>query len=151
MIHLDINGKRHTVDVSPDVPLVWVIREHLKLAGTKYGCGIGMCGSCTVHIDGKAERSCQVPAGEAQGKKITTIEGIPEGHPVKQAWIKAQVPQCGYCQPGQIMQAIAFLSEEKSPTDEKMVSAMEGNLCRCGTYPSIKHAMQLAAKKVRNS
>jgi len=149
MIHLQINGKHHSVDVTPDVPLLWVIREHLKLTGTKYGCGIGMCGSCTVHIDGKAERSCQMPVGEVQGKKITTIEGIPEEHPVKQAWIKAQVPQCGYCQPGQIMQAIAFLSGEKDPTEEKTVRAMEGNLCRCGTYPSIKRAIQLAAKEGR--
>ena len=109
MISLEINGKSYQVDVAPDVPLLWVIRERLKLTGTKFGCGIGMCGSCTVHIDGKAERSCQTPVGSAQGKKITTIEGLPENHPVKQAWIKEQVPQCGYCQSGQIMQAASLL------------------------------------------
>ncbi len=147
MIHLEINGKHHAVDVPADVPLLWVIREHLKLTGTKYGCGIGMCGSCTVHIDGKAQRSCQVPVGDAQGRKITTIEGIPEDHPVKKAWIKEQVPQCGYCQPGQIMQAIALLSGEKNLSEEKILNAMEGNLCRCGTYPSIKRAIQSAAKE----
>ncbi len=146
MISLIINGKSHKVDVTPDVPLLWVIREYLKLTGTKYGCGIGMCGSCTVHIDGKAQRSCQISAGDAQGKKITTIEGIPEDHPVKKAWIKEQVPQCGYCQPGQIMQAIAFISEKPDPTDEEIVSAMNGNLCRCGTYPYIKSAIKLAAR-----
>ncbi len=149
MIHLDINGKRHAVDVNPDVPLLWVIREHLKLTGTKFGCGIGMCGSCTVHIDGKAQRSCQVPVGDARGKKITTIEGIPEDHPVKKAWVREQVPQCGYCQSGQIMQAIALLSEEREPGEEKVLNAMEGNLCRCGTYPSIKRAIRLAAKEGR--
>ncbi len=147
MIHLEINGKHHTVDVAADVPLLWVIREHLKLTGTKYGCGIGMCGSCTVHIDGKAQRSCQISVGDAQGKKVTTIEGIPEDHPVKKAWIKEQVPQCGYCQPGQIMQAIALLSDEKNPSEEKILNVMEGNLCRCGTYPSIKRAIQSAAKE----
>ncbi len=146
MISLIVNGKSHKVDVSPDVPLLWVIREYLKLTGTKYGCGIGMCGSCTIHIDGKAQRSCQIPAGDAQGKKITTIEGIPEDHPVKKAWIKEQVPQCGYCQPGQIMQAIAFISEKPDPTDEEIVDAMNGNLCRCGTYPYIKSAIKLAAR-----
>ena len=146
MISLIVNGKSHKVDVSPDVPLLWVIREYLKLTGTKYGCGIGMCGSCTIHIDGKAQRSCQIPAGDAQGKKITTIEGIPEDHPVKKAWIKEQVPQCGYCQPGQIMQAIAFISEKPDPTDEEIVDAMNGNICRCGTYPYIKSAIKLAAR-----
>ncbi len=151
MIHLDINGKRHAVDVNPDVPLLWVIREHLKLTGTKFGCGIGMCGSCTVHIDGKAQRSCQVPVGDARGKKITTIEGIPEDHPVKKAWVRKQVPQCGYCQSGQIMQAIALLSEEREPDEEKILNAMEGNLCRCGTYPSIKRAIRLAAREGRKS
>ncbi len=148
MISLDINGKAYQVDVGPEVPLLWVIREHLKLTGTKFGCGIGACGSCTVHIDGKAARSCQTPAGSASGKKITTIEGLAErGHPVIQAWIKEQVPQCGYCQSGQIMQAAALLAEDPNPSDAKIVSAMDGNLCRCGTYPRIKLAVKTAAKE----
>ncbi len=147
MISLEINGKQHSVDVEPDVPLLWVIREHMKLTGTKFGCGIGMCGSCTVHVDGKAQRSCQMPAAEAQGKKITTIEGLPDDHPVKLAWIKEQVPQCGYCQSGQIMQAAALLAEDKDPSEEKIINAMEGNLCRCGTYHYIKQAIHTAAKE----
>ena len=146
MIRLDINGKSYQVDVAPDVPLLWVIRERLKLTGTKFGCGIGMCGSCTVHIDGKAQRSCQTQVGDAQGKKITTIEGLPENHPVKQAWVQEQVPQCGYCQSGQIMQAAALLSEDPRPSEEKIMQAMDGNLCRCGTYPKIKSAIQLVSK-----
>jgi len=149
MISLEINGKNYRVDVGPDAPLLWVIREHLKLSGTKYGCGIGMCGSCTVHIDGKAARSCQTPVSTATGKKITTIEGLPETNPVIKAWIKEQVPQCGYCQPGQIMQAAALLAEDANPTEEKIISVMEGNLCRCGTYPRIKMAIRSAAKEGR--
>jgi len=149
MITIEVNRKKYQVDVSPNVPLLWVIREHLKLTGTKYGCGISLCGACTVHIDGKAQRSCQILVGEAQGKKITTIEGIPEDHPVKRAWIKAQVPQCGYCQPGQIMQAVALLSEKSHPSDEEIMSVMDGNLCRCGTYTKIKKAIKMAAKEVR--
>lgn len=151
MISLEINGKQHSVDVEPDVPLLWVIREHLKLTGTKFGCGIGLCGSCTVHVDGKAERSCQIPMADARGKKITTIEGLPEDHPVKLAWIKEQVPQCGYCQSGQIMQAAALLAADKNPSDEKIVNTMEGNLCRCGTYPYIKLAIKSAAGKGEKS
>ena len=147
MISLDINGRKYNVDVAYDVPLLWVIREHLKLTGTKYGCGIGMCGSCTIHVDGKAMRSCQLPVGEAQEKKITTIEGIPDNHPVKRAWIKEQVPQCGYCQPGQIMQAIALLSEEPLPSEERVINSMNGNLCRCGTYRRIRRAIGLASKE----
>jgi isoquinoline 1-oxidoreductase alpha subunit len=149
MIFLDINGKRYEVDVPPDVPLLWVIREHLKLTGTKFGCGVAMCGVCTVHVNGKAQRSCQLPVGEAQGKTITTIEGLPEDHPVKRAWILEQVPQCGYCQPGQIMQAAALLVEDPNPSDEKIMKAMEGVLCRCGTYPRIIKAIKRAAKEVR--
>jgi aerobic-type carbon monoxide dehydrogenase small subunit (CoxS/CutS family) len=149
MISLDINGKNYQADVGPEVPLLWVIRERLKLTGTKFGCGIGMCGSCTVHIDGKAQRSCQVPVGEAQGKKITTIEGLADTHPVIKAWIKEEVPQCGYCQSGQIMQAAALLAEDPSPTDDKIIAAMDGNLCRCGTYPRIKLAIRTAAKEGR--
>jgi isoquinoline 1-oxidoreductase alpha subunit len=149
MILLEINGKKYEVDIPSDVPLLWVIRERLRLTGTKFGCGVAMCGACTVHVDGKAQRSCQIPAGDVQGKKITTIEGIPEDHPVKRAWIMEQVPQCGYCQPGQIMQAIALLSEEPNPTDEKIMEAMQGVLCRCGTYPRIVKAIKRAAKEVK--
>jgi isoquinoline 1-oxidoreductase alpha subunit len=151
MISLDINGKRYEVDVPPDVPLLWVIREHLKLTGTKFGCGVAMCGACTVHVNGKAQRSCQLPVGEAQGKTITTIEGLPEDHPVKRAWILEQVPQCGYCQPGQIMQAAALLVEDPNPSDEKIMKTMEGVLCRCGTYPRIMKAIRKAAKEVKKS
>ncbi len=151
MISLEINGKSYQVDVAADVPLLWVIRERLKLTGTKFGCGIGMCGSCTVHIDGKAQRSCQTQVGDAQGKKITTIEGLPENHPVKQAWIKEQVPQCGYCQPGQIMQAAALLNEDPRPSEAKAIEHMNGNLCRCGTYPKIRSAIRLASKGGRRS
>ncbi len=145
MISLNINGTIFHVDVSPDVPLLWVIRERLKLTGTKYGCGIGMCGSCTVHIDGKAHRSCQTAVGDVRGRKITTIEGLPENHPVKRAWVHEQVPQCGYCQSGQIMQAAALLAEDPHPTEEKIQHAMDGNLCRCGTYQKIKNAVRLAS------
>jgi len=123
MIQLDVNGKRHAVDVAPDIPLLWVIREHLNLTGTKYGCGKGLCGSCTVHIDGKAERSCQLPVGEAQGKKITTIEKVgatAAGKAVQKAWIAEDVPQCGYCQSGQVMAAAALLSENPRPTDAEI-------------------------------
>jgi isoquinoline 1-oxidoreductase alpha subunit len=146
MISLDINGKSYQVNVEPDVPLLWVIRERLQLTGTKFACGIGMCGSCTVHIDGKAQRSCQTPVGSAQGKKITTIEGLPENHPVKRAWVQEQVPQCGYCQPGQIMQAAALLAEDPQPTDAKINEQMNGNLCRCGAYPKIRSAIRLASR-----
>ncbi len=147
MIKLTVNGKKYQVDVGPDVPLLWVIREHLKLTGTKYSCGIGLCGSCTVHIDGKAQRSCQIPVNEAAEKKITTIEGIPEDHPVKRAWVREQVPQCGYCQPGQIMEAAALLAEKKNPSEEDITNYMSGNVCRCGTYLRIKRAIKTAAKE----
>ncbi|HUK99724.1 MAG TPA: (2Fe-2S)-binding protein [Nitrospirota bacterium] len=146
MISLEINNKQYQVDVAPDVSLLWVLREHLKLTGTKFGCGIGACGSCTVHVNGKAERSCQMKIGDAQGKKITTIEGLPENHPVKKAWIQEQVPQCGYCQPGQIMQAASLLNENPFPTENNIIEYMNGNICRCGTYPKIKSAILLAAK-----
>jgi len=145
MIRLDINGKSYTADVAPDVPLLWVIREKLQLTGTKFGCGIGMCGSCTVHIDGQPQRSCQTAVGSVQGKKITTIEGLPEDHPLKKAWVQEQVPQCGYCQPGQIMQAAALLARDPRPSDAKIIEHMNGNLCRCGTYPKIKSAIRLAS------
>jgi aerobic-type carbon monoxide dehydrogenase small subunit (CoxS/CutS family) len=145
MISLTVNGKKYQLDVSPDTPLLWVIREKLNLTGTKYGCGIAMCGACTVHIDGKAERSCQVSVKDAQGKKITTIEGVPENHPVKKAWLADEVSQCGWCQPGQIMSAIALLKEKPKPSNADIDGAMEGNLCRCGTYQRIRRAIHSAA------
>jgi isoquinoline 1-oxidoreductase alpha subunit len=143
---LTINNQVHEVDAPENTPLLWVLREYLQLTGTKYGCGIAQCGACTVHIDGRAMRSCVYPAGQAIGKKITTIEGIPENHPVKKAWIEAQVPQCGYCQPGQIMQAIYLLQENTNPDIESIKEGMSGNLCRCGTYPRIIKAIQKVAK-----
>ena len=145
MISLNVNGKKHTVDTEPDTPLLWVIREKLALTGTKYGCGLGLCGACTVHIDGKAERSCQVPVKDAQGKKITTIEGLPDDLPVKLAWKKLDVPQCGYCQSGQIMQAAALLRDKPGPTDADIDEAMQGNICRCGTYQRIREGIHMAA------
>jgi aerobic-type carbon monoxide dehydrogenase small subunit (CoxS/CutS family) len=148
MARLLINGKPYSVDAAPDTPLLWVIREHLKLTGTKFGCGMAQCGACTVHMDGAAVRSCQVPVSQAVGKKITTIEGLhPEGrHPLQVAWIAEQVPQCGYCQSGQIMQAAALLAKTPDPTDEQIVSAMSGNICRCATYLRIKRAIKRAAQ-----
>ncbi len=148
MIVLHVNGKEHNLDVEPDVPLLWVLREHLELTGTKYGCGIGMCGSCTVHMDGKSERSCQIEAKSAEGKKITTIEHLPEDHPVKAAWIKDDVPQCGYCHPGQIMQAASLLKENPVPTDADISDVMSGNLCRCGTYQRIRRAIHRASRSM---
>jgi isoquinoline 1-oxidoreductase subunit alpha len=145
MIALVVNGKKHLVDVEPDTPLLWVIRDDLKLTGTKYGCGEGLCGSCTVLIDGKAVRSCVTPVGEVKGKRITTIEGVAKGEPVKQAWLDQEVSQCGWCQPGQILQGIALLNEKPDPTDADIDSAMEGNLCRCGTYQRIRSAIHAAA------
>ncbi|MBI5056107.1 MAG: (2Fe-2S)-binding protein [Nitrospirae bacterium] len=146
MISLDVNGKIYNIDVSPDTPLLWVIREHLELHGTKFGCGMAQCGACTVHIDGKARRSCQTRVKDAAGKKITTIEGIPEEHPVIKAWVEDEVPQCGYCQPGQIMSAVALLKENPEPTDNDIDNAMTGNLCRCGTYQRIRRSIHRASK-----
>ncbi len=155
MVSLNVNGKNYKVDVSDDVPLLWVIRDHLKLTGTKFGCGIGECGACTVHIDGKAERSCSIPAKQAQGKKIVTIEGLPENHPVKRAWIEEQVVQCGYCQPGIMMQVASLLSQSKNPNPEKIIGAMDDVICRCGTHPRIKKgiktAIQMTKKEVKKS
>lgn len=145
MISLKVNGKQYKVDVRPDTPLLWVIREHLGLFGTKYGCGIAQCGACTVHIDGKARRSCQTPVKDAEGRNITTIEGLSRDHPVLRAWIEDEVPQCGYCQPGQVMEAVALLEENPSPSDEDIIRAMSGNLCRCGTYQRIRRAIHSAA------
>ena len=149
MISLNVNGKKYTVDVSEDVPLLWVLRDHLKLTGTKYSCGIGECGSCTVHINGKATRSCTIAVGDVKGKKITTIEGLPESHPVKRAWIEEQVVQCGYCQPGVMMQVAALLSESRNPNPEKVIGAMDDVICRCGTYPRIKKGIRKAVQYMR--
>ena len=150
-ITLKINGQSHTVQVEPDVPLLWVIREYLQLSGTKFGCGIAQCGACTVHVDGRPMRSCQLQVSRAVGREITTIEGIREDHPVKQAWIDIQVPQCGYCQSGQIMSAVALVEKNSNPSEDDIIQAMEGNLCRCGTYTRIKQAIYQAAEEVRNS
>ena len=148
MATLTVNGKPYTVNVPPDTPLLWVIREHLQLTGTKFGCGIAQCGACTVHLDGSPVRSCQIPVSAAAGKKVTTIEGLnPQGqHPLQVAWIAEQVPQCGYCQSGQIMQAAALLARNPNPTDDEIVSHMSGNICRCATYLRIKRAIKRAAK-----
>jgi aerobic-type carbon monoxide dehydrogenase small subunit (CoxS/CutS family) len=150
-ITLRINGQSHTVQAEGDVPLLWVIREYLQLTGTKFGCGIAQCGACTVHVDGQPMRSCQLQVSRAVGREITTIEGIREDHPVKQAWIDIQVPQCGYCQSGQIMSAVALVEKNSNPSEEEIIQAMEGNLCRCGTYTRIKQAIGQAAEEVRNS
>lgn len=147
MITFHVNGKRHTVDLSPDTPLLWVLRDHLKLTGTKFGCGVGLCGACTVHIDGRAQRSCITPVKDVAGKKITTIEGVPAEHPVKKAWLSEEVSQCGYCQPGQVMGAVDLLNRKPHPTDSDIDSAMNGNICRCGTYPRIRRAIHVAAGK----
>ena len=149
---LTINGVSHEVDVEDDMPLLWVLRDELQLTGTKYGCGIAQCGACTVHLGGMAVRSCQVPAKEAAGQMITTIEGLgqPEAlHAVQAAWVEHQVAQCGYCQSGQIMQAASFLQFKPNPTDEDIDRAMSANLCRCGTYPRIREAVKTAARNLR--
>ena len=148
MPNLTINGQSHFADAPPDTPLLWVIREDLRLTGTKYGCGVGLCGSCTVHIDGQAVRSCSVTVGSVEGAMITTIEGLSpiNAHPVQQAWIEHQVPQCGYCQSGQIMQAAALLSKNPNPSEQQIVDGMTGNLCRCATYSRIVGAVKRAAE-----
>ena len=144
---LDVNGQRHDVDVSPEMPLLWVIRENLGLTGTKFGCGLGQCGACTVHIDGAAVRSCTTTAKAAAGKAITTIEGLSPAstHVLQQAWVAEQVPQCGYCQSGQLMSAAALLTKTPRPTDAQIDTAMSGNICRCGTYQRIRRAIHRAA------
>ena len=151
---LTVNGTAHEVDVEPDMPLLWVLRDELGLTGTKYGCGVAACGSCTVHMDGEAVRSCQVWAEDAEGAEITTIEGLgtPAAlHAVQAAWVAHQVAQCGYCQSGQIMQAAALLAETPNPTDAEIDDAMDGNLCRCGTYPRIRAAVKTAAATLQES
>ena len=145
MISLNINNKNYQVEIEEDVPLLWAIREHVRLTGTKFGCGIGECGACTVQIDGEAMPSCQITAKEAEGRKITTIEGLGERHPVQLAWIEEDVPQCGYCQSGQILQAASLLAGNPRPTDADIDAAMNGNTCRCGTYPRIRRAIHRAA------
>ena len=147
-LSLTVNGVSRALDVDPETPLLWVLRDALGLTGTKYGCGEGLCGACTVHVDGEAVRACQVSAAEAAGKGIVTIEGLsPDNrHPVQLAWITEQVPQCGYCQPGQIMQAAALLRKKPAPTDAEIDLAMSGNLCRCGTYPRVRRAVRRAAE-----
>lgn len=148
MISLNVNGKDYFLDVDQQMPLLWVIRDFVGLKGTKFGCGIAQCGACTVHIEGAPIRSCSYPVSAAAGKKITTIEGISENidHAVQKAWIEMQVPQCGYCQSGQIMSAVALLKQKPRPTDEDIDVAMQGNLCRCGTYQRIRSAIHRAAE-----
>jgi isoquinoline 1-oxidoreductase subunit alpha len=142
-----LNGKPQTVDVSPQMPLLWVLRDTLNMTGTKFGCGMALCGACTVHIEGEAARSCVTPISNVAGKKITTIEGLSTDgtHPVQQAWMEINVPQCGYCQPGQIMSAVALLAKKASPSDAEIDDAMSGNICRCGTYQRIRQAIHRAA------
>jgi len=147
MIVFNVNGKEQRVDVSPDTPLLWVLREKLGLTGTKFGCGKAVCGACTVHIDGAPRRSCVTPVGDVQGKSVVTIEGVPADHPVKRAWLAQEVSQCGYCQPGQIMSAVALLKQKPNPTDADIDRTMSGNLCRCGTYGRIRRAIHAAAGK----
>ena len=153
MVTLSINGSTHEVDVSPDTPLLWVIRENLGMTGTKFGCGIAQCGACTVHLDGSPVRSCSLPVSVAVGRAITTIEGIggDELHPVQQAWLEHQVPQCGYCQSGQIMAAVDFLERYPEPTDEDIDNNMSSVLCRCGTYVRIRKALHRAAELARTT
>ena len=152
MIELTVNGQKHDLDVDPETPLLWVIRDYLNLTGTKYGCGIAQCGACTVHVNGYAQRSCQTKLREVGGKEITTIEGLSpdSSHPVQQAWIEHDVPQCGYCQSGQLMAAAALLSENPSPGDEQIDAAID-NICRCGTYQRIRRAIHRAAELAREA
>ncbi|MDO8966685.1 MAG: (2Fe-2S)-binding protein [Algoriphagus sp.] len=148
--NLNINGKSQQVDVDPNTPVLWVLRDHLEMVGTKFGCGIAQCGACTIHLDGNAMRSCQLPVSAVGDSKITTIEGLSEkgDHPVQQAWIEHDVPQCGYCQAGQIMSAAALLASNPNPTDNDIDNAMNGNICRCGTYTRIKAAIKTAAQNL---
>ena len=151
--NLNINGKQQQIDVDPTTPMLWVLRDHLKLVGTKYGCGIAQCGACTVHLGDNAVRSCQLPVSAVGDQKITTIEGLSENgdHPVQKAWLEEDVYQCGYCQAGQIMNASAFLKSNPNPTDEQIETAMNGNICRCGTYTRIKKAIKNAATNTENA
>lgn len=148
---LNINGINHKIDVEPDMPLLWAIRDSVGLKGTKFGCGIAQCGACTIHLDGNPIRSCTYPVAGAVGKKITTIEGIGVNHlsTIQEAWIEMQVPQCGYCQSGQIMSATALLKAKPNPTDAEIDNALQGNICRCGTYQRVRSAIHLAASKMK--
>lgn len=147
---IKINGKKQQVDVSPDTPMLWVIRDHFKLLGTKFGCGIAQCGACTIHLDGTATRSCVLPISAIGDQSVTTIEGLSQhgDHPVQKAWIEHDVPQCGYCQTGQIMSAAALLDGKPNPSESEIDNAMNGNICRCGTYVRIKAAIKTAAKNI---
>jgi len=147
-VNINVNGKQHSLDIDSSTPLLWVLRDHLNLVGAKYGCGIATCGSCTVHVGDIAVRSCVMPVSQVGTQKVTTIEGLSEqgDHPVQKAWIEHDVPQCGYCQAGQIMNAAALLKSNPKPSDEDIESAMHGNICRCGTYTRIKAAIKTAAK-----
>ena len=152
-INLNVNGKKQVVDVDPNTPVLWVLRDHLNLVGTKFGCGMAQCGACTILFEGTAVRSCQLPVSSAEDKEITTIEGLSENgdHPVQKAWLEIDVPQCGYCQAGQIMNAVSLLNTTPNPTDEQIDSAMNGNICRCGTYVRIKAAIRAAANSTKES
>jgi len=147
MITLLVNGKRQSIDADPSMPLLWALRDLLGLKGTKYSCGIGQCGTCMVHLDGEPARSCMTTVRDVQGQAVTTIEGLADdgSHPVQRAWVEANAPQCGYCQPGQIMSAVALLERSPNPTDTEIDAALAGNLCRCGTYLRIREAVKLAA------
>lgn len=152
MISFELNGQTVQVDAAPDTPLLWTIRDHLKLKGSKFGCGMGLCGACSMLVDGESTRTCILPLAAVQGRKVTTIEGI--GHPemmstLQSAWVEASVPQCGYCQSGQLVSATALLSKNSNPSDEEIDNAMSGNICRCGTYPNIKKAIKQAAKDLK--
>ena len=149
MVEINVNGRSQRVDVEPDTPLLWVLRDALGLTGTKYGCGISACGACTVHLNGEPVRSCSTPVSAAAGKRVTTIEGLSpdSSHPLQKAWVAEQVPQCGYCQSGQIMQAAALLAKNASPSRAEIVRHMNGNICRCGTYHRIIAAIQRASKE----
>lgn len=152
-MHLNVNGKRYELDVEAEMPLLWVLRDELHITGPKYGCGIAMCGACTVHVDGAAVRSCSLPVGQVQGR-VTTIEGLgtPDAlHAVQKAWIEHQVAQCGYCQPGQIMAAASLLAINPAPSEAEIDTAMSGNLCRCGTYPRIREAVKAAAHNLKKA
>jgi aerobic-type carbon monoxide dehydrogenase small subunit (CoxS/CutS family) len=153
MVSLTVNGKTQQVDVAPDIPLLWVLREDLKLTGTKYGCGMALCGACTVHLDGASVRACVTPVSAAAGRQVTTIEGLSElaAHPVQRAWLELDVPQCGFCQSGQVMSAVALLERNPAPTDRDIDGAMSGNLCRCGTYPRLRVAIHRAAQLKRGA
>ena len=149
---LTINGRTHELDIAPDTPLLWALRDHLQLTGTKFGCGKGLCGACTVHMDGNPARACLTPVSTASGANIVTIEGlsVDASHPVQQAWREHNVPQCGYCQSGQIMSAAALLADNPTPTDGEIDQAMSGNICRCGTYPRIRKAIRQASDATVN-